>query len=159
MTGKSDYTDEEWKTVLQGPTSAGLLVVTSDRGGSIRESFSMAKAYAEARQEHGDSELLDTIVSEKPEVDKTRPRSPDEAQEHALQRLRDAVAVVEQKATPEEVEDYKRFIVNLAQRVAEARKEGFLGLSGERVSSEERTAVEQIAEALGTEAPQPKPEG
>jgi hypothetical protein len=154
MTTKADFSEEEWKLVLQGPTSAGLLVVASDRGGSIRESFSMAKAYTEARQEHGDSELLDTIVSEKPEVDKTRPRSPDELREHALQRLRDAVATVEQKGTPEEVEDYKRFIVNLAKRVAEARKEGFLGLSGERVSGEERTALEEIAEALGTEAPQ-----
>jgi hypothetical protein len=153
MTGKSAFTDDEWKLVLQAPTSAGLLVVASDRGGSIRESFSMAKAYAEARQDHGDSELLDTIVSEKPEVDKTRARSQEELQVNAVQHLRDAVALVEQKATPEEVEDYKRFIVNLAQRVAEARKEGFLGLGGERVSSDERGAVEQIAEALGTEAP------
>jgi hypothetical protein len=68
------------------------------------------------------------------------------------------VAVVEQKATPEEVEEYKQFIVNLGERVAEARKEGFLGLSGDRVSPEERAAVEQIAEALGTEAPERKPE-
>jgi hypothetical protein len=155
MTGKSDFTDEEWKLVLQGPTSAGLLVIASDRGGSVRESFSMAKAYTEARKDHGDSELLDTIVSEKPEVDKARPRSPEELKERGLQHLRDAVAVVEQKATPEEVEEYKRFIVTLAERVAEARKEGFLGLSGDRVSPEERAAVEQIAGALGTEAPQP----
>jgi hypothetical protein len=158
MTTKSDFTDEEWKLVLQGPTSAGLLVIASDRGGSVRESFSMAKAYAEARQDHGDSELLDTIVATKPEVDKTRPHSPEELQERALQHLRDAVAMLEQKATPEEVEEYKRFIVTLAERVAEARKEGFLGLSGDRVSPEERAVVEQIAEALGTEAPEPKPE-
>ena len=158
MTTKSDFTEEEWRTVLQGPTSAGLLVVASDPGGSVRESFSMAKAYAEARQQHGDSELLDTIVSTKPEVDRTRPHSPEELKERNLQHLRDAVALLEQKATPEEVDQYKQFIVNLAERVAEARKEGFLGLSGERVSPEERAAVEQIAEALGTEAPQQKPE-
>jgi hypothetical protein len=153
MTGKADFTEEEWKLVLQGPTSAGLLVGASDPGGSVRESFSMAKAYAEARQQHGESELLDAITSAKPEVDKARPRSAEELKEHALQRLRDAVSLLEQKATPDEVEEYKRFIVNLAERVAEARKEGFLGLSGERVSSDERAALEQIAEALGTEAP------
>jgi hypothetical protein len=153
MTGKSDFTEDEWKLVLQGPTSAGLLVIGSDRGGSIRETFSMAKAYGEARQEHGDSELLDTIVSAKPAVDKTRARSPEELKERGLQHLRDAVALVEQKATPEELEQYKRFIVSLAERVAEARKEGFLGLSGERVSGDERRALEEIAAALGTEAP------
>jgi hypothetical protein len=158
MTTQSDFTEEEWKAVLQGPTSAGLLVIASDPGGSVRESFSMAKAYGEARQEYGDSELLDTIVSTKPEVDKTRAHSREELTERGLQHLRDAVALLEQKATPEEVEEYKRFIVTLAERVAEARKEGFLGLSGDRVSPEERTALEQIAEALGTEAPERKPE-
>jgi hypothetical protein len=153
MTGRSDFTEDEWKLVLQGPTSAGLLLIGSDRGGSIRETFSMAKAYGEARQEHGDSELLDTIVSAKPEVDKTRAHSPEELKERGLQHLRDAVALLEQKATPEEVEQYKRFIVTLAERVADARKEGFLGLSGERVSADERSALEEIAAALGTEAP------
>jgi tellurite resistance protein len=98
-------------------------------------------------------ELLDTIVSAKPEVDKTRAHSTEELKERGLQHLRDAAALVEQKATPEELEQYKRFIVTLAERVAEARKEGFMGLSGERVSGDERRALEEIAAALGTEAP------
>jgi hypothetical protein len=49
VTAKADFSEEEWKQVLEGPTSAGLIVIASDRGGSIRETFSMAKAYAEAR--------------------------------------------------------------------------------------------------------------
>ena len=73
MTGKADFSPEEWEVVLKGPPSAGMIVVTAQRGGTFRESFSMAKAYAEARQQHGESQLLDTIVSTKPEVDKTRP--------------------------------------------------------------------------------------
>jgi hypothetical protein len=150
MTGKTDFTDEEWEQILQGPPTAGLIVITAQRGGSFRESFSMAKAYGEARRQHGDSELLDTIASTKPEVDHTRYHSPEELKEHGLGHLRDAVALLEQKATPEEVEDYKRFVINLAQRVAEAHKEGFLGLSGERVSDAEREAIEEIAGALGT---------
>jgi len=155
MTGKSDFTDEEWEQILQGPPTAGLIVITAQRGGSFRESFSMAKAYSEARRQHGDSELLDTIASTKPEVDHTRYHSPEELKEHGLGHLRDAVAQLEQKATPEEVDDYKRFVINLAQRVAEAHKEGFLGLSGERVSDAEREAIEEIAGALGTASEQP----
>ena len=150
MTGKSDFTDEEWEQILQGPPTAGLIVITAQRGGSFRESFSMAKAYSEARRQHGDSELLDTIASTKPEVDHTRYHSPEELKEHGLGHLRDAVALLEQKATPEEVDDYKRFVVTLAQRVAEAHREGFLGLGGERVSDAERAAIEEIAQALGT---------
>lgn len=155
MTGKPDFTDEEWEQILQGPPTAGLIVITAQRGGSFRESFSMAKAYSEARRQHGDSELLDTIASTKPEVDHTRYHSPEELKEHGLGHLRDAVALLEQKATPEEVDDYKRFVINLAQRVAEAHKEGFLGLSGERVSDAEREAIEEIAGALGTASEQP----
>lgn len=149
MTGKSDFTDEEWKTVLEAPPSAGLIVIASDRGGSIRESFSMAKAYTEARQEHGESELLDEIVSAKPEVDHTRFKTPEELKDACLGHIRDAVALLGSKASSEELDEYKKFIVGLAQRVAEARKEGFLGLSGERVSDAEQKAIGEISAALG----------
>jgi hypothetical protein len=149
MTGKSDFTEDEWKLVLEAPPSAGLIVIASDRGGSVRESFSMAKAYTEARKDHGDSELLDEIVSAKPEMDHTRFKSPEELKEASLGHVRDAVALLKEKATPEEVEEYKKFIVGLANRVAEARKEGFLGLSGERVSEDERSAIGEVEAALG----------
>src|SRR6478672_13677050 len=99
MTAKTDFTDEEWKVILEAPPSAGLIVIASDRGGSIRESFSMAKAYTEARQQHGESELLDEIVSAKPEMDRTRAHSPEELKEPSLQHLRDAIALLTQKAS------------------------------------------------------------
>jgi hypothetical protein len=153
MTGKADFSPEEWEVVLKGPPSAGVIVITAQRGGSFRESFSMAKAYGEARRQHGESELLDEIASTKPELDRTRYHSPEELKEHGLQHLRDAVELLERKATPEEVDEYRRFVLTLANRVAEAHREGFLGLSGEPVSDAERAAVAEIAAALGTESP------
>src|SRR5436189_800667 len=128
MTGKGDFTDQEWKEVLQGPPTAGMIVVTAQRGGTFRESISMAKAYGEARQEHGESKLLDEIASTKPEIDRTRYHSVEELRENGLQHLRETVQLLEGKATPDEVEQYRRFVLTLAQRVAEAHKEGFLGL-------------------------------
>src|SRR5438105_2631146 len=101
MTAKADFTPEEWRTVLEGPPSAGMIVVTAQRGGSIRETIAMAKAYAEARKHHGASELLDEIVSAKPEMDHTHYHSPEELKESGLQHLRDAVQVLDRKATPE----------------------------------------------------------
>ncbi len=150
MTGKADFSADEWEVVLKGPPSAGMIVVTAQRGGTFRESFSMAKAYAEARKQHGDSQLLDEIAATKPEIDRARYHSAEELKDHGLQHLREAVELLEQKATPEEVEEYRRFVLTLANRVADAHKEGFLGLSGERVSEAERAAVAEIAEALGT---------
>ena len=144
LTGKSDFTDDEWMLVLQGPTSAGMMVAASESGGTFRESFSMAKAYTEARKEHGESELLDTIVSTRPEVDRTWVGSREELSQRALQHLQEAVAVLEAKATPEEVEGYKRFVLGLAERVAGAHK---------GVGNNEWGAIDQIANALRTDVP------
>ncbi len=148
MTGKADFTPEEWQVVLEGPPSAGLIVVTAQRGGSFRETIAIAKAYAEERQQHGESELLDEIVSAKPQIDHTRYHSAEELKEQGLQHLRDALGLLQRKATPEELEDYKRFVLNLAERVANAHREG-----GESVSPAERAALEEIAASLDLPAP------
>jgi hypothetical protein len=148
MTGKADFTEEEWETVLEGPPSAGIIVSTAQRGGTFRESFSMAKAYTEARKQHGESQLLDEIVAAKPKVDRARERSVEDLKQHHLGLLRNAVALVEGKASPEEVDAYRRFIIGLAERVAAAKEEG-----DEPVSEAERAAIGEVMAALGPEAP------
>ena len=145
MTAKADFTEEEWQKVLEAPPSAGLIVVTAQKGGTFRETFAMGKAYAEARQQHGASQLLDEIVSAKPERDHTRYHSTEELKEAGLQHLRDAIAVLDSKATPEEVEEYRRFVIALAERVANAHREG-----GVAVSEAEQAAIDEISAALGS---------
>jgi len=130
--------------VLEGPPSAGMIVVTAQRGGTFRETIAMAKAYAEARKQHGESELLDEIVSAKPEIDHTRYHSAEELKENGLKHLRDAVELLGRKAAPEEVEDYRRFVLKLADEVATAHREG-----GESISPAERAAIQEIAQTLG----------
>jgi hypothetical protein len=126
-----------------------MIVITAQRGGTIRESIQLGKAYAEARQQQGSSELLDAIVSEQPQIDQTRYRSQDELRQNGLVRLREAVELLQRKASPDEVDDYKRFVVGLAERAAAAHKEGgFLGVGGQEVSDAERAALDEIAAAL-----------
>ena len=144
MTAKADFTEEEWKQVLEGPPSAGMVVMTAQRGGTIRESFSMAKSYTEARKQHGESELLDELTAAKPEMDHTRFHTVEELKAHCLDNVRQALTVLGAKATPEELDEYKKFISGLVERVAEAHREGFLGLSGERVSDAERAAIAEV---------------
>jgi hypothetical protein len=147
MTGKADFTPDEWKLVLEAPPSAGLIVVTAQRGGTLRETIAIAKAYVEARQEHGESELLDEITAAKPERDHTHYHSPEELKQGGLQHLRDAVALLETKATPAEVDDYRRFILTLSDKVAGAHRE-----NGQTVSDAEQQAISEIATALGAPA-------
>ena len=66
MTGKADFTEEEWELISEGPPSAGLIVVTAGRGGVFRETLAIPAAYVEARQLYGGSELLDEIVTARP---------------------------------------------------------------------------------------------
>lgn len=145
MTAKADFTEDEWKVVLEAPPSAGMIVLTSTRGGSFRESFAIGKSYVEARKQHGQSELLDDIVSAKPQRDKTRYKSAEELKQGGLGHLRDAVALLETKATPEEVEGYRQFVLSLTQKVAEAHSE-----KGEQISETEQAAIEEIKQALGS---------
>jgi hypothetical protein len=148
MTTKADFSPEEWKVVLEGPPTAGMIVVTAARGGTFRETIAIAKAYAEARGEHGESELLDEIVATKPEVDHTRYRSAEELRENGLGHLRNAVAVLKSKATTEELDDYRRFVLTLAGKVAAAHRE-----HGQAVSPAEAESVQQVTEALGAGSP------
>jgi peptidyl-tRNA hydrolase len=145
MTSSAAFSPEEWKVVLEGPTSAGMIVVTAARGGTIRESIAMSKAYVEARAQHGESELLDDIVAAKPKTDHTRYHSAEELREHGLKHVRDAVAMLESKATAEELDEYRRFVLTLASKVAAAHKE-----EGQSVSPAETEAIQQITAALGT---------
>ena len=147
MTAKGDFTPEEWQVVLEGPPSAGMIVVTAQRGGTFRETIAMAKTYVEARKQHGDSELLDEIVSAKPEIDHTRYRSAEELKQNGLQHLRDAVELLERKATPEELQEYRRFVLTLADKVATVHREG-----GESISPAEEAAIKDIASILGASA-------
>ena len=143
MASRTDFTPEEWHLILEAPPSAGMIVVTAQRGGSFRETIAMAKAYAEARQQHGKSELLDDIVAAKPERDHTHYHSFEELKEQGLRHLRESVGLLTTKATPEEVEEYRRFIITLSQRVAAAHRE-----HDQEVSESEQTAINDITEAL-----------
>jgi hypothetical protein len=144
MTGKSDFTEHEWDTVLKGPPAAGLIVASAAKGGTFKESYAIAKSYAEARQHHGASELLDAIVSAKPEVEHHLYHSFDEMKNAGLGEIRDAVGVLETKATPDEVNDYRRFVLTLSDHVASAHRE-----DGMAVSGGEQAAIADITSALG----------
>jgi hypothetical protein len=146
MTSKADFTSEEWQVVIEGPPAAGIAVATASGGGTFRESFALAKAYTEVRKEQGESELLDAIVSERPKIKHERANSAGELKDESLQQLRDALALLDAKATPGEVEDYRKFVLSVANRVAHAHKE-----NGQEVSPAEQATIDEISATLGAQ--------
>jgi hypothetical protein len=141
VTDKSNFTEQEWELVREGPPAAGLVAASASRGGSFRESWALAKSFTEARKQHGESELLDELVAERPHL--KRYGSEEELEEKGLGRLREAVTLLEQKATPADVDAYRRFTLAVAEHVAAAHKEGDAA-----VSAKEREAIDKIAAAV-----------
>jgi hypothetical protein len=148
MTTKSEFNAEEWERVAQAPALGAMMVMLADRGGAIRESLAVGKAYAEARRD-ADGELLEALVGSAPQLDPASVGAPDQLPE----RLREAVRIVNEKATPEEAEQYRQFILRVAETVAHAHKEGgVLGIGGKEVSERERAALDELVGLLAATA-------
>jgi hypothetical protein len=152
MTTKAEFNADEWSTVVDGPLYAGLHVISADRGGTLRETLAMGRVYQDARQRHGESELLDELVKSPPSIDADRVRDAGgDIAAVTSQQLRNAITILETKATPSEVDAYKTFVMTVAQTVAGAHKEGgFLGIGGKQISDGENQALNTISTALGT---------
>lgn len=148
MTAKSEFNADEWERIAQAPALAALSVMLADRGGAIRESIALGKAYAEARRGAG-GELIEQLVASPPRVDPASMGARDQLGEQLPQRVSEAMSLVEQKATPEEAEQYRSFILRVADVVAHAHKEGgVLGIGGKEVSEEEQAALDRLATTL-----------
>jgi hypothetical protein len=61
------------------------------------------------------------------------------------------MSVLEAKASPGEVDAYKKFVMTVAQAAAGAHKEGgILGIGGQEISDAENQALDEISVALGS---------
>lgn len=150
MTTKADFNAEEWATLVEAPLLAAMRVVASERGGTIRESLAIGRTYADARRHQGDSSLLDELVASPPAIDSERLREGGgDVQAQAAERLTEAVALVDAKATPDEAQAYRQFILTVAEAAANANREGgFIGIGGKPVSANEQAALDEISATL-----------
>lgn len=145
MSEHEGFSDEEWEVVREGPAVAGLMVVTADAGGTLRETFALARAYADARKQHGASALVDELASKGPPRGR-RFQSEEELRQEGPNVLREAAGLVERRGA-EEAQSYRAFVLSVAERVARAHKE-----QGEEISPREQEALDTIAASLGPSA-------
>lgn len=159
MSKQTDYTPEEWKTISGAPMLAGMLVSISDMSGPIGM---MKEAFAVVREVTGSHETtpseLIAAIGEGIKAQGGRPETPELSGDAAafraklIESCKQAAAIVSQKS-PGEATEYKRWLVSLARKTAEASKEGgFLGFGGTLVTEEETAAVNALANALGVSA-------
>jgi hypothetical protein len=160
MTTKADFTDEEWTRLARGPLVAGMAITFADPGGPIealKEGLASVKTIAETAKTGSDAELVDALAKDVAEKAQQRenplkgfkPRGTMAGQE-ILDELRAVNEIVTEKATPEEAEAYRKWLLEAAQRSADAAKEGgFLGFHAVRVSEGEQKMLDRLQEVLG----------
>ncbi len=159
MTTKADFTDEEWTRLERSPLVAGMAISLADPGGPIeltKESMAAVKTILGTAEAGGNGELVDAVSKdvaakaqkhENPMKD-FKPKGA-MAGEAILEELRAVNGIVTEKATPEEAEAFRRWLLEAAQRSADAAKEGgFLGFHAQRVSEGEQKMLDKLAEVL-----------
>jgi hypothetical protein len=164
MTTRTDYTEEEWKTLLDLPRLAAFGAMAAEEGGpltSTRELFAAIQTMADsARTTYPDNPLIHEIVTEITQGgdDALGMRvawEPGDEHlgaamlEQALETAARAHAILAGQATPQETAEYAAWVLAIARAGAEAAGGGFLGLVGDRVTPSEARFVADLAAALG----------
>ena len=110
-----------------------------------------------AAEDGGRGELVDAIASDVRDQARERknplagfkPSSGATAGTEILDELREVNRIVSEKATPEEAEAVRAWLLAVAQAAADAAKEGgFMGFHAERVSEGEQRMLDQLGRAL-----------
>src|SRR5262245_27082159 len=130
MSKQTDYTAEEWKTITAAPVMAGLLVPVADLSGPIgmaKEAYAVVKTITDTAA-NSNHEMIKAIADDlksrggKPDLPAT-PQGRSDVKNMLIERCKQAVEIVAKKS-PAEVDEYKRWLLTLAQSTAEASKEG-----------------------------------
>ncbi len=158
MTSKQDFTEEEWGRIRRAPLIAGLAISIADPGGPIEITKETMASLKAATAPPSQEELLLDVSQDLRQLaqEKQNPMADFQVDKGALagqqilDELRGVNEILEAKATPEEAEAFRRWMIAVAQGAADAAKEGgFLGFGAEQVSEGERRMLEQLGSALG----------
>ena len=157
MSVKDKFTPEEWRGLLRAPMLAGYAVAgaaPSRQEDFIREMAGLADGIAEGERASKDS-LLGAVVAEisanatEEQRGQTEKLSNEDVRARAIDTCRAAADALDAKAAPEEAYEYKRWVLVVAERVAQAAKEGGLfGFGGAQVSGAEIATINDIGEAI-----------
>jgi hypothetical protein len=156
MVTKNDFSATDWNTLRDTQYLTGLCTLMADASGfgTIKESIALAQGIMEnqashfpfirdltckAEMEEAQSGLKQRIGG--PEAKPTK----DSLRQLTLEQVRASMSILNDKASPEETDAYRRLIYGVAEKVANAASEGgFLGFGGTRVSPGEKSFLEEL---------------
>ena len=153
------FTPEERHLIREIIPLTGFAVAVAGNSGIIgtfKEAAATAKGLGEAATQYPQNELIQSLLQD---FSDNRPVMPtynpleagiqDKIKADALEKTRQVIALLTHKATPQEVTEFKQWIMAVSERVANAAKEGsFLGIGGERVSAAEQAVLSDLQSVL-----------
>jgi hypothetical protein len=160
MTGKADFTDEEWTRLKRSPFVAGMAISLSDPGGPIelaKETAATLKTVTNAAGHSDQSPLVAAIAGEvlaeahahKNPLKNFKPTGGATPAQAIVDELSACNAIVSEKASAEEADAYRAWLNEAAREAANAAKEGgFFGFHAVRVSEGEQRMLDTLAEVL-----------
>jgi hypothetical protein len=162
MAKKEDFNAEEWNLIRVAPVLVMTGVAASDPGGLIgafKEAYAGVNSMMGALKESAGLGLMAALLAEK-----SMPTMPDKKQmlgegtaeqqstnfkNSVLGYVKQALALIKTKGTPEEAAAYGQMMAGVAEKVANSAKEGgFFGFGGERVSAGEKAFLDELNTVL-----------
>ncbi len=167
MTQRTAFNTDEWSLLRSLPLFVAGAVAVAEPGGilgALREASAVGSATQAFVAAHPSNELVVLLTQDQsipampsPQQlmgDGTPSEQAAEYTRNVMTRLHETLALLEQKATPDEAAGYKELLMQIASSVAKADREGsFLGFGGKLVSDNERSLLEQLATRLGVPVP------
>jgi hypothetical protein len=166
VANKQSFTPDEWTKIVESVALSGMAVTAANPSGLIgllQESFASAGALVQAKTDPGANELIKAVVAEfETSEGRTKVRDalkarfaggkPADITQRSIEALHEVSGLLDAKA-PQDSAAFKQLLRTISDKVAEAASEGgFLGFGGQKVGPAEKSALTNIAKALGVAA-------
>lgn len=167
MSIRDHYTEEELKLIIATPAAVISAIIGAGPSGPVQlmqEIAAAVKAFETAAKHQADNPLIaEALVALKGRFQaylgqKTNlPKNADidimaiaQDPDIAIDMCRQVKDLLDRKAADPDAEEFRRWLLSIGERVAEAAKEGsFMGFGGsERVNEQERVVLQKLAAAL-----------
>jgi hypothetical protein len=163
MVTKNDFAPTDWSTLRDTPYLVGFatLLAGSSGLGTFKELIALSQGIMEnqssslplIRDLTATSEMQAAQASLKQSLGPLQGQSAaDKTRQSALQQSASSVAILEKSCSREETDAYRRMLYGIAEKVANAAREGgFLGFGGTQVCAGEQAFLDELRSTLQLE--------
>ncbi len=149
------YEPEELATLATAVMTSGTAVSLAELGvvSTLLETAALGKELAGAPSKYPNNRVIQALFGHQSKREKASQRlkeitiTPENALDVAVDFIQRAIAILQQRATSHEIQEYKEFVYSCCNAIARAAGSGLLG-TGKKVSSQEEAALSKLKAAL-----------